>query len=52
MSVELQSGKLHPRHFREVLGHFPTGVAVITSERARDRLLEASQRITGSRWET
>lgn len=31
MSTQLESGAIAPRHFRDVLGHFPTGVAVITS---------------------
>ncbi|WP_217423938.1 flavin reductase family protein [Agromyces sp. Marseille-P2726] len=31
MSAEPQSGVIAPRLFRDVLGHFPTGVAVITS---------------------
>ncbi|WP_166875442.1 flavin reductase family protein [Salinibacterium sp. ZJ450] len=26
-----QGGEISPRHFRDVLGHFPTGVAVITA---------------------
>lgn len=26
-----ETGEISPRHFRDVLGHFPTGVAVITS---------------------
>lgn len=31
MSGALESGAIAPRQFRDVLGHFPTGVAVITS---------------------
>jgi flavin reductase (DIM6/NTAB) family NADH-FMN oxidoreductase RutF len=31
VSAALESGEISPRQFRDVLGHFPTGVAVITS---------------------
>src|SRR6516225_491463 len=31
MSTQPESGGIAPRQFRDVLGHFPTGVAVITS---------------------
>ncbi|MGO4689630.1 flavin reductase [Glaciibacter sp. 2TAF33] len=31
MSNEPSGGEISPRHFRDVLGHFPTGVAVITA---------------------
>lgn len=31
MSTEAQDRQITPRHYRDVLGHFPTGVVVITS---------------------
>jgi flavin reductase (DIM6/NTAB) family NADH-FMN oxidoreductase RutF len=31
VSTEPKTGQITPRHYRDVLGHYPTGVAVVTS---------------------